>query len=344
MPARWRRGTCRGSGTAPCGTWRSRGARRGSPACSGSGTRALRDEPLRVRPVDLEAIGLAIAGRGRALVPVEPEPAHGIDDLLDVGVGGARAVGIFDAEDEHTLVTARESPVEQRGARAAHVEGPGGAGGKANPYGLRHVRSFYSDATAWAHVDGSSSPPHRLRLAASPAVDAGWVVGCLRRAGWGFFPADHAEPQSAWPLQPATRFRFSASKNLPRRHGPAGKNPQPTRLSPWPWNSGTHNLGQLRQCVSCFVFGVLVLAAAWRVGLGASSLGPYLLGRFFEAENQHLVAGSEWPRGMRLSVVQGGSPQPRPSDSSKRAGLAQRAKSGSPARGRARGPRSARVA
>jgi hypothetical protein len=41
---------------------------------------------------------------------------------------------------------------------------------------------------------------------------------------------------------------------------------------------------------------------------GLPSPDPYLLGRFFEAPNQNLVAGQEWPHGLRLSVVRGGKP------------------------------------
>src|SRR6266508_150469 len=65
-----------------------------------------------------------------------------------------------------------------------------------------------------AHVAGSSSSPHGLR-----------------RAGWGFLPADHAESHSAWPLWPATRFWFAASRNLPRRYGSGEHTPCPRRHS-----------------------------------------------------------------------------------------------------------------
>src|SRR6266498_2798702 len=44
---------------------------------------------------------------------------------------------------------------------------------------------------------------------------------------------DHAESHSAWPLWPATRFWFCASKKLPRRYGSGERTPAPgtTRLA-----------------------------------------------------------------------------------------------------------------
>jgi hypothetical protein len=41
---------------------------------------------------------------------------------------------------------------------------------------------------------------------------------------------------------------------------------------------------------------------------GGTSPDPYLLGSFSEAQNQDLVAGQEWPSGLRFSVVRGGRP------------------------------------
>src|SRR6185369_6790311 len=41
---------------------------------------------------------------------------------------GSLDVGVFDAEDESAVLSAGEQPVEQRGARVADVELPGGAG------------------------------------------------------------------------------------------------------------------------------------------------------------------------------------------------------------------------
>src|SRR3546814_19903482 len=58
----------------------------------------------------------------RVAIPVEPEPAHPVEDRVDRGLGGAGAVGILDAQQELAAVVAREQPVEQRGARAADME------------------------------------------------------------------------------------------------------------------------------------------------------------------------------------------------------------------------------
>ena len=54
------------------------------------------------------------------------------------------AVGVLDPEDEDAAVMAGEEPVEERGAGAADVEVPGGAGRKAHANGLGHRRSLYS--------------------------------------------------------------------------------------------------------------------------------------------------------------------------------------------------------
>src|SRR6059036_696665 len=51
-----------------------------------------------------------------------------------------------------------------------------------------------------------------------------------RRAGAGAASAEHAEPQSPGPLEPATRLWFGASEKLPRRYGSAEAAPAPTHL------------------------------------------------------------------------------------------------------------------
>ncbi len=47
------------------------------------------------------------------------------------------------------------------------------------------------------------------------------------------------------------------------------------------------------------------------MGEGGTSVDPYLL-RVVEAADAHLVAGQRLHNGMRLSVVYGGAPLPRP--------------------------------
>src|SRR5262249_60192080 len=82
------------------------------------------EEPGRVVAVEVEALGLPVAGRRRALVPVELEPPERVDDEADVLVGRARPVGVLDPGDEDAAVTARVEPVEPRRARAAGPHGP----------------------------------------------------------------------------------------------------------------------------------------------------------------------------------------------------------------------------
>ena len=63
---------------------------------------------------------------GRA-VPVEPEPAQRVLDLLDRLRDLAARVGVLDAEPELAAVVAREEPVEEERAHAADVEEAGRA-------------------------------------------------------------------------------------------------------------------------------------------------------------------------------------------------------------------------
>jgi hypothetical protein len=58
--------------------------------------------------------------------------------------------------------------------------------------------------------------------------------------------------------------------------------------------------------------GLALGHAGSRVGAGAASADPYLLRSFFEAGNPHLVAAPSADSPMRLSVVRGGCPRPRP--------------------------------
>src|SRR5262249_60483983 len=81
--------------------------------------------------IGVGAPGRPIAGGRRAFVPVRLEPAQRVDDVLDVLVGGPRAVGVLDAQDERPAVMPRVEPVEERRARAADVEVTRGAGREA---------------------------------------------------------------------------------------------------------------------------------------------------------------------------------------------------------------------
>jgi hypothetical protein len=97
------------------------------------------EQPGRGRPVEVEALGLPVARRRRSLVPVEPQPPERVHDEVDVRVGGPRLVGVLDAQDEAPGVVAREEPVEQRRAGAAHVQVPGRARGEAHADAVGHL-------------------------------------------------------------------------------------------------------------------------------------------------------------------------------------------------------------
>src|SRR5579875_2299093 len=76
--------------------------RRTAPRSSGT-PRKPRSKPcLALNALTSSAVALgALRLEDRALVPVEPEPAQRVDDLLDVLRGGALAIGIFDPQHEH---------------------------------------------------------------------------------------------------------------------------------------------------------------------------------------------------------------------------------------------------
>ena len=83
---------------------------------------AVRQEPLR-------HLGVAVQTRGLELhlaVPVQLEPAQAVDDGVGRGLGRPGAVRVLDAQQEPAVMVASEQPVEQRRARAADVQVPGG--------------------------------------------------------------------------------------------------------------------------------------------------------------------------------------------------------------------------
>ena len=115
-------------------------------AVAGVGVTGL-DEPARDIGVDVHALGLAVgavvAADLGALVPVQPEPAQGVQQH-EVGVlGVALGVGVLDAEDEGAAMVASEGPVEERGARHADMGIARGRGAEAHAnIGGRHARSL----------------------------------------------------------------------------------------------------------------------------------------------------------------------------------------------------------
>src|SRR5699024_10961787 len=97
------------------------------------GVLQLRDDVL----VDLAALGLAVGAVGTpdrdALVPVDPEPAHGVQQLVVGLLAVTSGVGVLDAGDQLAAVVAGVGPVERGGAHHADVRRAGGAGAEADP-------------------------------------------------------------------------------------------------------------------------------------------------------------------------------------------------------------------
>jgi hypothetical protein len=84
--------------------------------------------------VTLEAFALKVgavrAADVRSFVPIDPEPSQPVENPLDHLGRGTLGVGVLDAKDEGAAVAARVKPVEQRRARATHMQVSGGRGGE----------------------------------------------------------------------------------------------------------------------------------------------------------------------------------------------------------------------
>jgi hypothetical protein len=92
--------------------------------------------------VPIETLGLEV-GRmrpagDRPFIPREPEPAQAIEDPGDHVGRRSLGVGVFNPQDERAAMSSRVEPVEQRRARAAHVQVAGRRRSKANAW--RHAR------------------------------------------------------------------------------------------------------------------------------------------------------------------------------------------------------------
>ncbi|CAM5544968.1 hypothetical protein SCALM49S_03598 [Streptomyces californicus] len=84
------------------------------------GEELLGDVLVQVHPLRLAVGGVRAADLG-ALVPVQAEPAHRVEQLLVGLLRVARRVGVLDPEDQGALVVPGEGPVEQRRPDQAHV-------------------------------------------------------------------------------------------------------------------------------------------------------------------------------------------------------------------------------
>src|SRR5690606_18871859 len=84
------------------------------------------DQVLGRLAVERLALALEVRSEGpasfRTLVPVQPEPAHRIQDRAHAVEARALLVRILDPEHEAAAVLARPEPVEERGAGAADVQ------------------------------------------------------------------------------------------------------------------------------------------------------------------------------------------------------------------------------
>ena len=104
-------------------------------------------------PLVDEAPGLLLAARhaveleGDLAVPVEPEPAQRLLDLLGRLGDLAARVGVLDPQAELTAVMPREEPVEERRADATDVQQPGRARREADADGTSQLSSCSSAAT-----------------------------------------------------------------------------------------------------------------------------------------------------------------------------------------------------
>src|SRR6185436_14563814 len=87
---------------------------------------SLRDEPRCHRAITIEAFGLKVrpvrAVNLGALVPIETEPAHAVEDSLDHFWRRSLDVGVLDAKDQCAAEAAGKEPVEERGSSAANME------------------------------------------------------------------------------------------------------------------------------------------------------------------------------------------------------------------------------
>jgi len=97
------------------------------------------EEPPGDVGVDVQALGLPVRSVRTAdlhtLVPVQPEPPQGIEELAVGLLAVARGVGVLDPEDERAADVPGVRPVEQRRADQADVRRPRGRRAEPHPDG-----------------------------------------------------------------------------------------------------------------------------------------------------------------------------------------------------------------
>ena len=77
----------------------------------------------------------------RALVMIQSQPLHAVQDSLHRLWRGALQVGVFDTQNEGAAKTARIGPREKRRAGATHMQVTSGTRGKTGAYS-RHTVSW----------------------------------------------------------------------------------------------------------------------------------------------------------------------------------------------------------
>src|SRR5207245_4855820 len=103
----------------------------------------LPDQPRRLFLIEVQALRLAVgrmrAALVRSLVPVEPQPVQALVDQRLVLGTVALDVGVIDAQDERSVLLAREEHVVERGAGGSEVREPRRAGRDPDANGHRHI-------------------------------------------------------------------------------------------------------------------------------------------------------------------------------------------------------------
>src|SRR5207302_6263334 len=117
------------------------------------------------------------------LVPVEPEPAHRIDDRLHRGFGRALEVGVLDAQDELAAVLSGVRPGVESGPRSADMEVAGRARSKT---GSDHRRAWNRRIVRDGITAGAAAGPGAdlLHFAASGRLLSGIALPSHGRGPW----------------------------------------------------------------------------------------------------------------------------------------------------------------
>ncbi len=87
--------------------------------------KALGENGFGLPAVQGKAFGLLVL-----FVPGETQPAQSLEDGLDAGLGVALDIGVVQAQHQGSVVAARKEPIEDKGARSAHVQITGRRGSK----------------------------------------------------------------------------------------------------------------------------------------------------------------------------------------------------------------------